>query len=80
MSEPLRPQLGEHAESLIADVLDRREEAIINSVHAKLAGGGTLDGQYAIQQWLAIYEQRTLRRTLIQRARAEKSRVAEKVG
>lgn len=75
MNEPLRPQLGEHAEALIADVLDRREQTIINGVIAKLASG-TLDPQLAVQSWMAVAEMRSLRRSLINRAALENARRA----
>ena len=71
MSEPLRPQLGVHAEALIADVLDKRESAIINGVLAKLPN---LESQHAIQAWVAIAEARKLRNLLIKRADIETAR------
>jgi hypothetical protein len=72
-SEPLRPQLGAHAEALIADVLDNREEAIINGVRAKLPN---LDPQLALVAWVQLDEARKLRKSLITRAELENSRRA----
>ncbi len=73
MTEALRPQLGAHAEALIADVLDRREEAIISSVRAKLP---SLDPQLALAAWIQLDEARKLRKTLIARTELENSRRA----
>ena len=75
MAEPLRPQLGEHAEALIADALDHREETIINSTIAKLATG--LDPQAALNAWYSIAAARQLRATLIRQAKLEKTRTAQ---
>lgn len=77
MAEPPRNTLGAHAEALIADVLDKREQAIINSVWGKVRSGETLDPQFAIQQWLALAEARTLRATLLSRSRQETARVSQ---
>lgn len=71
MSEPLRPQLGEHAERLIADVLDKREEAIINGIRMKLP---TVTPQDALTAWVQLDEARKLRASLIKRADIEKAR------
>jgi hypothetical protein len=71
----IRPQLGVHAEALIADSLDKRENAIINSVCAKIPSG--LDPQWAISQWLAINEIRSLRRSLVKRTEIENARHAK---
>ncbi len=68
--------LGAHTEALIADVLDKREEGIINSVWSILQSGKTLDPQFAIQQWIALAEARTLRRRLVARTTQENSRIA----
>lgn len=73
----IRNALGEHAEALIADVLDAAEEAIIVSVMAKLRANEPIDAQFAIQKWLAIFEQRELRRRLVRRSQLEKSRATE---
>lgn len=70
--------LGEHVERLIADVLDKRESAIINSVWATLSSGKVLEPQVAIQKWVELCEARTLRRTLVQRSTLENARVAAK--
>ena len=78
MSEIPRNLLGEHTEALLADVLDKREEALINTVIAKLVGGHTLEPQFAIQAWVSLYEQRALRRTLIQRTKTENARLPAK--
>lgn len=72
--EPLRPQLGAHAEALIADVLDKRESAIINGVLSKLPN---VEPQDALAAWLALGESRKLRSTLIKRAQVENSRQAQ---
>ncbi|HEX5419254.1 MAG TPA: hypothetical protein VFY39_04575 [Gammaproteobacteria bacterium] len=74
MNEPVRNQLGEHAEALIADVLDKREKAVVNAVLARLNSGEALDPQFAVQQWLALAEQRRLRTALINRSRVENAR------
>lgn len=73
MTEALRPQLGAHAEALIADVLDKREDAIINSVRAKLPN---LDPQLALAAWIQLDEARKLRKSLISRAELEIARRA----
>lgn len=77
ITEPLRPQLGAHAEALIADVLDKREDTIINSVVSKLAGGHVLEPQFAISQWIALAEARKLRNSLIKRSEIESARLAQ---
>jgi hypothetical protein len=76
VSVELRPQLGAHAEALIADVLDKREEAIILGVITKLSSG-PLDPQLALQAWIAIAEARSVRRQLIKRAELENARHAK---
>lgn len=73
--EPLRPQLGEHAEALIGDVLDKREQSIIHDVLDRLAQPEPLDPQYAVQQWQAVAEARRLRSTLLARSRRERARL-----
>jgi len=73
MSEPLRPQLGAYAEALIADIMDEREEAIINAVRAKLPN---VDPQAALVAWVQLDEARKLRNTLIKRAETENARRA----
>lgn len=73
MTEALRPQLGAHAEALIADVLDKREDAIINAVRAKLPN---LDPQLALAAWIQLDEARKLRKSLISRAELEIARRA----
>jgi len=74
--EAPRNLLGAHAEALIADVLDKCEEAIINGVWAQVRSGKVLEPQFAIQQWIALAEARTLRATLINRAKQETARAA----
>lgn len=69
--EALRPQLGAHAEALIADVLDKRENAIINGVLSKLPN---VEPQDALAAWIALSESRKLRHTLIKRALVENAR------
>jgi hypothetical protein len=76
MAETPHNLLGSRAEEMIGDVLNKREESIINSVCASLISGKTLDAQFAIQQWLAIAEARTLRRSLVNRTKQENSRIA----
>lgn len=75
-AEVPRNTLGEHAEALLSDVLDKREQAIINSVWSLVRSGKTLDPQFALQQWLALSELRTLRSTLVNRSKLENSRIA----
>lgn len=73
MTEPLRPQLGAYAEALIADVLEKREEAIINAARLKLPA---LDPQLALTFWVQLDEVRKLRSTLIKRTETENARRA----
>lgn len=73
MNEPLRPQLGTYAEALIADVLEKREEAIINAARLKLPA---LDPQLALTFWVQLDEARKLRSLLIKRAETEIARRA----
>lgn len=73
MTEPLRPQLGAYAEALIADVMDKREEGIINSARSKLPA---LDPQLALTFWVQLDEARKLRSLLIKRAETENARRA----
>lgn len=74
VTEAPRNLLGEYAEALIADVLDKREAAIINTVLAKLNGGHPIEPQFAIQKWIELCEARKLRATLINRTRQETAR------
>lgn len=74
MSEAPRNQLGAHAEALIADVLDKREQALIASVLAQLATG-VLEPQLAVQKWIELAEGRRLRQTLIRRSKVETARI-----
>ena len=64
-TESPRPQLGAHAEALIADVLDRREQAIIAGVISQLP---KLDPQAALAAWITLAEARKLRNSLIKRS------------
>lgn len=72
-AEPLRPQLGAHAEALIADVLQKREDALMAGALAKLPA---LDPALALNVLIAVNEIRVLRRTLIKRSEIESSRRA----
>lgn len=76
MAEVPNNALGEHVERLIADVLDKRENAIINTVSHILASGKPLEPQVAIQKWIELFEARKLRSTLVQRSKLENSRIA----
>lgn len=73
MAEIPRNALGQHAEALIADVLDKREQAIIASVMASLTEG-KLDPQSAMQKWIELIEARRLRQALLRRSRIENAR------
>lgn len=75
----VRPQLGEYADSLIADRLEKREEGIIKAVVARL-GSGELDPQYAIQQWIALAEARKLRASLLRQSQVTRLQHAELIG
>lgn len=74
MSELPRNALGQHAEALIADVLDKREEAIITSVQGALAAG-KLTADLALQKWIELVEARKLRSALIRRSQLENVRI-----
>lgn len=75
-AEPLRPQLGAHAEALIADVLQKREDAIMAGALVKVSSQ-SLDPATALQVLIAVNEIRVLRRTLIKRAETENARRAQ---
>lgn len=79
MTTDLRPGLGEHAEALIADRLEKREESIIKAVVAKLANG-PLEPHFAVQQWVALAEARKLRASLVRQTQVERQRVAGLIG
>jgi hypothetical protein len=76
VAEVPRNVLGEHAEALIADVLDQREKAIVNIVLFTLSSGKPLEPQVAIQKWLELAEARKLRTALVNRSKQENLRVA----
>ena len=72
----IRSSLGEHAEALIADRLQTREEGIIKAMVARLANG-PLDPTYAVQQWVALAEGRKLRASLIQQTKTHRQQYAD---
>ena len=75
----LRPQLGEHAEALISDTLDRQEATIIKRVMGELAKG-PLDPQLAVHAWLEVASIRKLRASLVRQAQVELKRLTSQLG
>lgn len=62
-----RNNLGAYTEALIADILDKREEMIINTAMTALRGGRSIDPMMAVQLWISLSEARLLRASLIGR-------------
>lgn len=61
------------------DVLNHQEKLVVDAVMKELSSGNTLDPQFAVQQWLALFSIRRFRRALEQKERQARS-AAGKMG
>lgn len=60
-------QLAKRMQEEAGELLQSQEDQIVDQVMRHLNAGETLDPQFAIQQWLALYSVRRFRRTLTHR-------------
>lgn len=74
-----RGQLAERIRAETDELLGNQEDQAINAVMARLRAGETLDPQFAIQQWLAIYSVRMFKNT-IEKMEREKHSASPTVG
>lgn len=74
-----RGQLAERIKQEVDGLLGKQEEVAINAVMSRLRAGETLDPQFAIQQWLAIYSVRMFKNT-IEKMEREKYSASPTVG
>lgn len=58
--------MNAHDEALLVEALQKREDAIVNGVLAKITSGA-LDPQFAVQAWLQVAEVRNFRRVILKR-------------